>query len=112
MCEKAKEIQKSHTVVFAWDDYITKNNDEIVWLPKQEELQKIIFKGNDFYDNLLKFVNFLNDEYDHFSILAEKGTEDKYKDFSELWLAFVMKQKYNKIWNGKAWMTLKRISVK
>jgi hypothetical protein len=28
----------------------------------------------------------------------------KYHSFVELWLAFVMKEKYNKIWNGKDWV--------
>ena len=103
MCEADNDLQ--------WDDksYKLKYGD---YRPEQEQIQEVLFQENSFYDTLLKFVEFINDEYCHFSMLAEKGTEDKYKDFNELWFAFVMKEKYNKVWNGNKWVTLKRISVK
>ena len=72
--------------------------------PSQEDIQRIIFKKNNFYDNLIKFVNFVNGEYSHFSMFAEKGTENKYKDFKELWFAFAMYEKYNKVWTGEKWI--------
>lgn len=31
-----------------------------------------------------------------------------FDSFEQLWLAFVMKEKYSKQWNGKEWITIKR----
>lgn len=70
-----------------------------IWLPTQEQLQGMLFTKSDFYDNLIEFTNFVDNEYCYF---AEKN--DNYKTFNELWLAFVMKEKYNKTWNGKDWV--------
>ena len=99
MCEADNDLK--------WDDksWKPKYGD---YRPSQEDIQKVMFKGKNFYDNILKLVEFLNNEYCHFSMLAEKGTEDKYKDFKELWFSFAEKEKYNKIWNGKTWIEAKQ----
>lgn len=68
------------------------------WLPTQEQLQEMVFTENDFYDNLIEFTKFIDTEYCYF---AERN--DNYENFDELWLCYVMKEKYNKTWTGKIW---------
>ena len=65
------------------------NKKEFIWLPRQDQLQDML--GG-------------------FKKLFPKGSEElkinhKYcKSFEQLWLAFVMKERYKKIWNGKDWV--------
>ena len=65
------------------------------WLPRQDQLQKMILEVVDYETTALlesKFHKFLTwlDEWDFTSM-------------EQLWLAFVMHEKYNKHWNGKDW---------
>lgn len=66
-----------------------------LWLPRQDQLQDIIiFKFGDNTISLLKdFTQFTRVCYAH----------GKYYSMEQLWLAFVMKEKYQKTWNGKEW---------
>jgi len=89
-----------------------------IWLPRQDQLQAIIDK-----DWFRKEVSF----YDFAFIVANKicvncfnanrfaGGEQfyeecidiiqkKWKSMEQLWLAFVMKEKYGKTWSGKDWV--------
>ena len=110
MCEKATEIQKSN---FNDDDFYVDTDiflgnklfevveyeyDDVIWLPHQSQLQDMIAKREDVQHLLLYFYN---------EVGALFNEKDKYwlqfKSMEQLWLAFVMKEKYNKIWNGKEW---------
>jgi len=70
-----------------------------VWLPRQDQLQEMLLKywwsdeqpGNNISVMLQKFDWWLND------------TCPKYQAMEQLWLAFVMKEKHNKIWDGERW---------
>lgn len=35
------------------------------------------------------------------------GKEWRFDSYEQLWLAFVMKEKYNKVWDGEKWQTIK-----
>lgn len=70
--------------------------EDVVWLPRQDQLQEMIVKVVDYETTAElegKFHKFLVwlDEWDFASM-------------EQLWLAFVMKEKYNKSWNGKEWV--------
>ncbi len=132
MCEKAEEIQK-HTPE-AWDYYVclthlydTPPAEEIAvlsgyetdggtygpnvckkdycdfwkfktWLPRQDQLQEMLksMPGHRMIgwarqlEGLLKFAN---DDSRNFTWSWE-----------QFWIAFVMKEKYNKIWDGETWI--------
>lgn len=68
-------------------------------LEGQDQLQEMInYFG--LLDKLLKFAKFAQDNIDPYF------EEDKHEftSMEQLWLAFVMKEKYNKVWNGEVWI--------
>ncbi len=98
MCEKATEIQE------IWEpdendfhftklkkNVILKPNAKIgyiIWLPRQDQLQEMLGGLEQIED------------YPFFTL---KGVA-KIDSMEQLWLAFVMKEKYNKIWDGSEWV--------
>ncbi len=74
-----------------------------LWLPRQDDLQGMIDRSilNETSLALAKrFGKWLEDN----SFIGSCLTEIVRKNSMEqLWLAFVMKEKYNKTWNGKDW---------
>jgi len=71
-----------------------------VWLPRQDQLQEMV--GEEYpIDLLYGFHRFYNtmgcDLYPHTINGAKTSME-------QLWLAFVMKEKYNKVWYGSDWI--------
>ena len=76
------------------------NDAELVWLPRQDQLQDMLpFPVGKFNDNFWTAL----DE------LRNWGFETKFVGYiptsmEQLWLAFVMREKYNKEWNGKDWI--------
>lgn len=119
MCEKAEEIQKlwkpkigdccadpdHDDVVLASIGSLAGTKRWDIWLPTQEQLQEMV-KDADFhiwgsFDNLL-FLESAEDYHRRNSYLIKNNS------MNELWLAFVMKEKYNKIWNGKDWVKYER----
>jgi hypothetical protein len=116
MCREAEEIQERkhfiggsffvHFVTGKWQKPCVytygmmlpyESGDYSVWLPRQDQLQEMI--GN-FPDVLKK----LYDEIwtgDHGMYLGDWGA--KCTSMEQLWLAFVMKEKFNKTWNGEKW---------
>jgi len=73
------------------------------WLPRQDQLQEMVLPGDARYSGW-----FLYGLSEFKSIGNKLGwpTEEYYLRFEsmeQLWLAFVMKEKYDKVWNGKEW---------
>lgn len=133
MCEKAREIQlfrreEKHkstgkwligdfwTTIFHSIDrvYVVKNcNDawasepeylyspsECMWLPRQDQLQEMVQSQYGQLDKLSPFGLCQ-------SILEFAGKTTVSQDLmsmEQLWLAFVMKEKYSKVWNGEDWV--------
>jgi len=113
MCKKAKEIQK------VWnpengDFYFDLVNERVysycssaigkgytgidVWLPRQDQLQEMITDG-------LAWKHVLFDEF----VRNQEanwitGEIKNFGSFEQLWLAFVMYRKFNKIWDGEKWV--------
>ncbi len=123
MCEKAKQIQGLRPVEPPSDEWlagdyyasdcplgpcISVHNDSssyglginTVWLPRQDQLQDMMLYllGNDF----LGCAPFILNEKLHESLPG--GIYNWGRSYEELWLAFVMKEKYNKKWDGKRWL--------
>ena len=109
MCEGAEEIQKVWEIsygdffVFKHPDYwgapavfyhqhIPSDLKEVaIWLPRQDQLQEMV--AHESIYNLL----------DKFDVWG-KWDQSLYDSMEKLWLAFVMKERYNKTWNGKEWV--------
>ena len=116
MCAKAEEIQttkaqyfQSHGNFFA-DNItscptwliscdicfnLTKSPERFIWLPRQDQLQGMITIARNSGELLDLFVSFL---------LHAEPNYSKLYSMEQLWLAFVMKEKYNKTWNGEDWI--------
>lgn len=72
-----------------------------IWLPRQDQLQAMLEKN----------LRLLIHDFEHFTRCASEQNDGKYikinlsafTTMEQLWLAFVMKEKYNKIWEGNQW---------
>lgn len=100
MCFKAKEIQRlcqderhnEHCEI--WGPYY------MVWLPRQDQLQKMV-KYSVWFETLYRFYDWLQSKE---KIHNWDSQCTKFNSFEQLWLAFVMKEKFNKTWNGVDWI--------
>ena len=117
-CEKAVEIQdswkpknldifvtkQSHTQPvyprdYLWDtERIRIMKKEFIWLPRQDQLQGMV--GWTSYAKVTHLYGFINRNPSHGDVNARLCSME------QLWLAFVMKEKYNKIWNGEDWVLI------
>jgi len=110
MCEKAVEIQELwkpqnddlYTFGYNHESYIfterkltKKEIIAYIWLPRQDQLQKMLY---DKYPRWIGLLLFFSDW-----LADNTSAEDEISTPEQLWLAFVMKEKYNKIWNGEDW---------
>ena len=67
--------------------------DSSIWLPRQAQLQEMV--GDSFIVNVKKIHDYM------FSL--EAGWNQP-QSMEQLWLAFVMKEKFNKTWKGDKWV--------
>lgn len=107
MCEKAEEIQSQKPggsqgeFVYCEGEAYQEMDDRpltlFIWLPRQDQLQKMADET---------FVIFWQEflEYEYFK-LPEYMKDIDGDSMEQLWLAFVMKEKYNKVWNSKEWIS-------
>ena len=132
MCEQAEEIQKllsksrpakewkhSHFVEkwrernyrdIEYEEFCLENLEGriIIWLPTQEQLQELILKIFSPFTKAMKFVDFISNYiklYQHTKNEKIFWT-DLYPialSLNELWLMYVMYEKYHKIWTGRKW---------
>jgi len=106
-----KYTEYGHQYICIRDGYLM----HCVWLPTQEQLQEMMrdLANKRFFDNFPKHYIPQEGEYVFpvyllwwFSqwVVFQKRSETKEHSFNELWLAFVMYEKYHKIWDGKTWI--------
>ena len=106
-CPEIQE-QRNYSMPNSWAGLFRDNDDvfiqlkglRIVWLPRQDQLQEMLKEVNQYYDTwvvkLKRFYDFA------FAIKADSNTPDT---MEQLWLAFVMNERYSKVWNGEEWIT-------
>ncbi|MCK5608026.1 hypothetical protein KAR91_39465 [Candidatus Pacearchaeota archaeon] len=74
----------------------------VLWLPRQDQLQEILLES-------INKNREPEDEADHITILDNisewvfSKPYPTYQSMEQLWLAFVMKKKHQKTWNGETW---------
>ena len=104
-CEQAEEIQRE------WkhnkkDNYVknTQGLRLLTWLPTQEQLQEMLKEKWIYYGGypLSKFCNWILTSGGN-NVFYYHEYKDQFKSINELWLAFVMYEKFNKMWNGERW---------
>jgi len=86
-------------------DYWTSDNPTFygkntIWLPRQDQLQEMV-KEKDLLNLCDRFDLGLRENID--GIYSYTDYHKTFKSMEKLWLAFVMKEKYNKTWNGEEW---------
>lgn len=118
MCEEAEEIQELRPD--EWGDFLYFKDDEeyrtvccirhcsmnigyydidnSIWLPRQDQLQGMVKIKN--VDSQIKLIIYFYVWLKHFSKINPE--KEKYS-MEQLWLAFVMYEKYQKHWNGTTW---------
>lgn len=86
-------------------EYIVEKLVKGVWIPRQDQLQKILGKE--------RFIGHWDGEYFNpscFYIWFEQNhlyCITNFTSMEQLWLAFVMMEKYKKIWDGEKWVAQK-----
>lgn len=89
---------EGHNMIGDYGDGIYKKT----WLPRQDQLQEMVEIRDGSISPLHSlFIAFVMAFRDFFH--NDRDCEDEYKSFEQLWLAFVMHEKYGKIWNDKTW---------
>lgn len=121
MCKEAKKIQKNFLKLGDYYAYLPEIGGEpiLIWtnekkiactneripLPRQDQLQDMVEDIKDKSHRLFRFNNFLMGHYlpiTHQSpYIYFMNLEDRTDIEEMLWLAFVMKEKFNKIWDNK-----------
>ena len=124
MCDKAKQLQRAWKPK-DWDRFIYRDSEEMdimmymeeeynrkemiivngvyIWLPTQEQLQEIwrkeYLKNPNQHGWFGCFVNFVDTDYRD-DLIAD----EYFGEMNELWLAFVMRERWNKFWTGEKWV--------
>jgi hypothetical protein len=138
MCEKAEEIQKlksleqgnwfrkvyqdeswlvcqgEHTDSIHEKDFEDKDQQH-VWLPTQDQLQEML-EGKKAIELAFHIGRFVIPDgcANVYSNLTTETEEMKYRRFDsmeKIWLAYIMKQKFNKSWDGEKWADEARINL-
>lgn len=79
--------------------------EDCIWLPHQSQLQDMVLKYSK-QSPLELAVSFGNTQYEllfNNRIQVAKFPE-RDTSMEQLWLAFVMKERYSKVWNGEDWI--------
>ena len=118
MCEKAEEIQgqwepKSYDYVYDTDPHeynevslITNpagfNKNGFIWLPRQDQLQEMLQKYVEkdclVGDSISKRMAM------YFGIWVQKEECLNFYSMEQYWLVWLMKEKFNKVWDGDNWI--------
>lgn len=79
---------------------------DMIWLPRQDQLQEIVIKKD------LEDYGASAELAHRFSRWVEKNCNIKHwnNSMEQLWLAFIMEEKYEKIWDSKEWVKEKKHS--
>ncbi len=109
MCHKAEDIQKCflklNKKTEGRDTTYSPDLDQerFICLFRQDQLQEIILKPKyDWYDSMKgKFKSLYHALIWDFSNFAEG---ENLTSMEQLWLAFVMQEKFDKKWNGEDWI--------
>ena len=80
----------------SWKGFDDTPKENLIWLPRQDQLQEMLAFEN-VPINSVAGVGYL-------LCLLQYPIGLKCTSMEQLWLAFVMKEKYNKIWNGEDWI--------
>lgn len=71
-----------------------------IWLPTQSQLQEMV-DYTVWFEKIYRFYDWIQkDKFDS----KWESIFDKFKSLEQLWLGFIMWEKYQKEWNGSEWI--------
>lgn len=98
-------------------DHFYEAREVITWLPRQDQLQVMVkpFKNNSTHAVLRRFQYWYEEETERFRMKGrvvgdnyhssgQSKFDMTYCSMEITWFAFVMKEKFNKTWDGKGWV--------
>jgi len=125
MCSKAEEIQKlrslPNSTIYGdsfWDTSLSEGGKMViygfnqigikpteVWLPRQDQLQQIVFICRNFRDQITLPTR-QTYEFHKFCSIRENDSDFKFQTLEQLWLVFVMNRVFSKKWDieTKTWV--------
>jgi len=111
MSKKAEEIQEQkkckegdvfyspfYKKTYIWIQGYSGYKD--IWLPRQDQLQEMLHTEDDYSYVVSTQLHQINEFYNTIDWVAD-GSE---LTMEQVWLAFVMKEKHNKVWDGEDWV--------
>jgi hypothetical protein len=112
MCVRATEIQGAITSFSGGDFYFTAQegtttadscgdpkSDGDIWLPRQDQLQGMVGENNTTRELMRVFSAWFKAFLDSPPKWFNNSTT-----LERLWIAFVMKERFNKEWDGEDWI--------
>lgn len=103
---KGEIVCSGDIVDFSWESSCDfgggiENFNKAVWLPTQSQLQGMVGgEASGLIEGLYRFITDTGwDDWEAWFKYVNRFTS-----MEQLWLAFVMKEKYNKKWNGSDWI--------
>jgi len=77
-----------------------------IWLPRQDQLQEMVKGTKHMHLLAYEFAAYFHGTIDplYQNIGRDNYTVDSDGSMEQMWLAFVMKEKYNKVWDGSEWI--------
>jgi len=101
-------LENGYDGSFYWDggcvscvdyEYESYYKETDVWLPRQDELQDMVIGE---YYGLVSMM----EQFYHWAIGELERSGFPKTSIEQLWLAFVMKENYNKVWDGENWVKI------
>jgi len=104
-------LEDAHRRYYQFWEGINQNDISIfsnyIWLPRQGQLQDMIGSYKEAFNLFCHYGWRISEGYDTYCGKPDRDLQNTYIEqftsMEQLWLAFVMKEKYNKQWNGKDW---------
>ncbi len=75
-------------------------DDPFIWLPLQHQLQEVVIGDLTYSNSYSTLYNLMKPIYDYWLNWKDRHN---FTSMEQLWLAFVMKEKFNKTWDGEQW---------
>jgi len=77
-----------------------------IWLPRQDQLQEMVKGDKHMHLLAYEFASYFHGTIDPlYAYLGQDNfTVDADNSMEQMWLAFVEKENYNKIWDGDNWV--------
>lgn len=118
MCKKAKELNYAPSgtdgnwYYYSEEDIVKCRNSYEgdfgeIWLPRQDQLQKILEEELGLDIMIREFTKFSVDDTYVVMAASHLNATVLLTSMEQLWLAFIMKKRYNKSWNGDNWVNEK-----